>query len=288
MVKKMEVKKVVAVSVVTFGLGSVVGAGLHSFLTSTGDVNVEKLRETVVSRLDGQVNIGRVSKSQIESLYEIEFKSGGVGYVDSTGTFFLLAPMIDAKEKRVASRFVQAAGVVSGASVEAIPAKREEATFGGVAPAPTTNARVDVTQLRGGVTWKHGNGARRLIVFSDPHCSFCKQLDQVLRDPQQLPDTTVEIFPYPIRTLHPQAASAAAWVLCQPEGQRSKAWQSVIDGGSYGEATSACAQKVAAIEALGEAWAVQSTPTIFAENGSRMSGASGANALLQFLDANKR
>ena len=45
--------------------------------------------------------------------------------------------------------------------------------------------------LRDAVVWKSGNGKRRMVVFADPNCGYCKRLE---RDMQKLKDVTIYTF----------------------------------------------------------------------------------------------
>ena len=45
------------------------------------------------------------------------------------------------------------------------------------------------------VVWKNGNGKRRIAVFADPNCGYCKRFERGL---QELKDVTVYTFLIPI------------------------------------------------------------------------------------------
>ena len=47
-----------------------------------------------------------------------------------------------------------------------------------------------------------GNGSRKLVVFSDPDCPFCKRLEQ--QELAAITDVTVYTLLYPIDQLHPE------------------------------------------------------------------------------------
>ena len=55
-----------------------------------------------------------------------------------------------------------------------------------------------------------GNGKRKVAVFSDPDCPYCKRLE---KDLVNVTDVTIYTFLYPIPSLHPDAArkSKAIW-----------------------------------------------------------------------------
>ena len=45
------------------------------------------------------------------------------------------------------------------------------------------------------MVWKQGTGERKLVVFADPNCGYCKKFE---RDLQSVKDVTVYTFLYPI------------------------------------------------------------------------------------------
>lgn len=291
------------VNIVLFALVLVVG-GMYF----TAEVNparkqnsLDQVKRIFEENTGGKLKVKRAGASPVPDLIELELDGGAVGYVDKTGQYVLIAPMIDTKGQRIASNFVNLGAVKPGANVEAQTAGANVGTeqgikaVGGVAQtgfsAPVSaDTRVEISGLTGGIKWANGSGSKRLVVFSDPHCPYCKQLDQVLRDANALPDTTIEIFPYPLRNQHPRAAQVSASVWCQPESQRANAWQAAVNGVDPPEvpvaSLDACNKKVEAVERIGEAWGVVATPTMFAPNGARLSGAATAAEITQFINAN--
>ena len=59
-----------------------------------------------------------------------------------------------------------------------------------------------------------GNGERKLVVFSDPDCPFCAQLEKTLKN---VDNTTVYTFLFPIDQLHPDAARKSRMIWCAPD-----------------------------------------------------------------------
>lgn len=72
-----------------------------------------------------------------------------------------------------------------------------------------------------------GNGSRKMAVFSDPDCPFCKRLEQ--NELVDISDATIYTFLLPLDQLHPDAANKAKLIWCAPD--KAKAWQDwVING----------------------------------------------------------
>src|SRR5690606_30112049 len=67
------------------------------------------------------------------------------------------------------------------------------------------------------VVWKNGNGKRRLAVFADPNCGYCKQLEREL---QQLKDVTV--YTFVVAILGDDSKTKANNIMCT--SNRTQAW----------------------------------------------------------------
>ena len=63
-----------------------------------------------------------------------------------------------------------------------------------------------------------GNGKRKLAVFEDPNCGYCKRFE---RDLQKVDNVTVYMFLYPI--LGPDSAEKSKAIWCAKD--KAKAWQ---------------------------------------------------------------
>jgi thiol:disulfide interchange protein DsbC len=268
-------------------------------INATDTVDLDKIKSSFEKSTNDRVKVVQIRSSPVQGLFEMQFDNSSVGYTDASGRYVILAPMIDVQTKKVVSELVNVGGIQPGARVEANSQSGEARAapnvgVGGIAQASSAQAlpRPDLSVLKGGITWIHGNGSQRLVVFSDPRCPHCRALDQVLRDPTMVTNVTVEVFPFPLRAMHPDAAAISAKVWCQSPLQQAKAWQRAIDNESIPEVSPAehakCLQKVDASERLGDLWGVTGTPTMFAANGERLSGAVTAAEIAAFLKANKQ
>ena len=115
-----------------------------------------------------------------------------------------------------------------------------------------------------------GKGERKLAVFSDPDCPFCKRLEQDTL--AKLDNVTIYTFLYPLAQLHPDALRKSEQIWCSKD--RVAAWTSVMRNGAKLPAGKAnCATPLAEIAALGEKLGVGGTPALFLANGKMISGA---------------
>jgi thiol:disulfide interchange protein DsbC len=125
-----------------------------------------------------------------------------------------------------------------------------------------------------------GNGSRKLVVFSDPDCPFCKRLEQ--RELVNITDVTIYSFLFPLEQLHPDAANKSRAIWCSPD--RAKAWTEWVMNNQLPKTTTTCETPIEKIATLGRKLGVSSTPTLIFSDGKRMLGAYPAKEIEQALD----
>ena len=113
-----------------------------------------------------------------------------------------------------------------------------------------------------------GNGSRKMAVFSDPDCPFCKRLEQ--NELINITDVTVYTFLYPLEQLHPDSVNKARAIWCAPD--RGKAWQDWALSNQLVKKGAICDAPIDKNIALAKKLGVTSTPTIFFTDGKRMLG----------------
>ncbi|MSQ64221.1 MAG: DsbC family protein [Betaproteobacteria bacterium] len=126
---------------------------------------------------------------------------------------------------------------------------------------------------------QRGSGKRSLAMFSDPYCAYCRRLEQVLL---QLDDITIYVFMYPV--IRPAAADHSRAVWCSKD--RAKAWLdlAVGDNPKVPAAAPTCANPVDKVLALGRSLRINGTPTLFFVNGERAGGTMEIGQLRAKLD----
>ncbi len=193
----------------------------------------------------------------ISGVHEITFEDGGVGYMDDGGRYLFVGGLFDLASKQLLT-----------------PTRSSPA-----ATATAERINIDSLPLYGAITVKRGNGRRRLVVFSDPDCPHCRQLEQALAG---ITDITLYIFPYPLMELHPEAFDRAAGALCHSEPV--KGWQLAVAGGAgLPKPSERCRKKIEAIQKLGKLLSVTVTPTLINSAGFRANGALTTKELLQWI-----
>ncbi|SDI49718.1 DsbC family protein [Paraburkholderia phenazinium] len=219
--------------------------------SAQADQATDKLKATLQARLGDDATIKSISKSPIAGLYEVNLGTQIV-YSDATGDYLVLGDIVDAKTRKNLT--------------EARLAETNRIDF---ASLPFANA-VKVVK---------GNGSRKIAVFSDPNCPYCKQLETTLKS---IDNVTVYTFLYPVLSPDSTVKSKSIW--CSSD--RAKAWESWMQDHQAPTAAGTC--DTAAIDknlALGHAMNVDGTPTVFLADGRRLPGAVPADRLDKELAA---
>lgn len=137
--------------------------------------------------------------------------------------------------------------------------------------------------LKDAIAIRQGSGARKLVVFADPNCGYCKRFE---RDLASLKDVTIYTFLLPILGPDSTAKSRDIWCAKDP----AKAWRAwMIDGQAAPTAGDRCDS--AALErnsALGRRHKINGTPAVVFEDGTRRPGAMPLEAVERALVAAAR
>ncbi len=131
------------------------------------------------------------------------------------------------------------------------------------------------------LTTVRGNGRRKIAVFSDPNCPYCKRFEQTLA---KLDDITVYVFLYPV--IKPASVPLSKSVWCSRD--RDRAWHDLMLRGIAPAAPTDCDTPVEKLVALGHRLGARSTPTWFLQDGVRHSGAMRLEDIRQLLDRTSR
>jgi thiol:disulfide interchange protein DsbC len=113
-----------------------------------------------------------------------------------------------------------------------------------------------------------GDGSRKIAVFSDPDCPYCKRLE---RDLVKVDNVTIYVFLYPLVELHPKAPDIARAIWCS--GERAMAWDEYMLKGVVPKAAGTCDNPVDKLVEFGKSKRITGTPTIFFADGKRVPGA---------------
>jgi thiol:disulfide interchange protein DsbC len=141
-----------------------------------------------------------------------------------------------------------------------------------------TAVKFDTLPLDTAIKVVKGNGSRKIAVFADADCPYCKKFEQELVN---VKDITVYTFLYPLDQLHPEAGKKSKQIWCAPD--RAKAWEDWMLRNTLPKNDGKCANPLAKTAELGKKLNIQGTPAIIFTDGTRVPGAIPAAKLEQML-----
>jgi thiol:disulfide interchange protein DsbC len=212
------------------------------------------IRKNIAERLPDFPKIDEITKTPIAGLYEVR-AGAEVFYTDEQGNHLIDGQLIDTRTK-----------------VNLTEARLNKINAIDFASLP----------LKDALMWKVGSGARKIVVFADPNCGYCKRFE---RDLQRAKDVTVYTFLLPILGGDSPEKSRNIW--CAKDN--TAAWRNwMLDGvappRTMGECDSTAIERVTA---LARKYRVNGTPAIVFEDGKRVPGAMSLEQLEKQLIASR-
>ena len=233
----------------TFSLKSALMIALFASLSGWAHADEAVLRKNLAERLPTQAKIDEISKTPIAGLMEIRINGSDIYYTDAEGNYLIQGSLIDLKQKRNLTE--ERIEKLSAIEFDALPLK---------------NA---FTQVR-------GNGKRKLAVFADPNCGYCKRFE---KDLSKIENVTIYHILYPILGEDSQAKAKNIW--CAKE--KAKTWNDWMLNGVTPPAVKCDASAVDANVEFGKKNRVTGTPALFFADGSRVPGAIDAKQIEKLL-----
>jgi thiol:disulfide interchange protein DsbC len=122
--------------------------------------------------------------------------------------------------------------------------------------------------IKDALVYKQGNGSRKLAVFGDPNCGYCKQFE---RDLLTIKDVTIYTFVYPVLGPDSDAKSRAIWCSKDAAG----AWRGWMTADQpIQRPLGPCdAKAIDRTIAFGRKHKINGTPALVFEDGQRVPGA---------------
>jgi thiol:disulfide interchange protein DsbC len=238
-------------------LAAILAALACAFAVPWAHADEASIRKALAERLPRFPKIDEIQKTPIPGIYELRF-GVEILYSDENGShLFMGGPggnvnMLDTK---------------SGANLTEDRISKLTA--------------IDFSQLalKDAIVWKQGTGARKLVVFADPNCSYCRKFE---RDLQAVKDVTVYTFLYPILGGDSPEKARAIW--CAKDA--TKVWREWMLQGKEIPASANC--DVSALQrnvAFGQSHRITGTPGLVFEDGTHKAGAMNAAQIEQLLVA---
>ena len=197
------------------------------------------IRKNLAERIPQLQAIDEVNKSPMAGLYEVRVNGTEIYYTDAEANFLVQGSLIDTKQRRNLTE--ERVDKLTAINFEALP-------------------------FKDAFTIVRGNGKRRLAVFQDPNCGYCKRFE---RDLQKLNHVTIHMFLYPILSADSNEKSKNIW--CAKD--RAKAWQDWMVRDQTPAAANCDTSAIARNIDIGRKFKISGTPTLVFVDGSRVPGA---------------
>lgn len=215
-------------------------------LLLSGQASVKADEASVKKAVEGaypKFKVESVTKTPFAGLYEV-FMAGQIIYTDDKMTFLIAeGRLVDPKTKKD----------ITGERLDEL-----------------TKIDFSSLPLEQAIKVVKGNGSRKLVVFSDVDCPYCKRLER--NELANITDVTIYTYLYPLQQLHPDAPAKSKAIWCAPN--RVAAWQDWIMNDQLPKAASnSCPVPLEKVADLAKKIGVTSTPTLIFSNGKRMMGA---------------
>ena len=123
------------------------------------------IRKNLGERIPQMLKLDEVTKSAMPGLFEVRVNGTEIFYTDAEGNFLIQGSLIDTRLRRNLTE--ERVDKLTAISFDALP-------------------------LKDAFTIVRGNGKRKLAVFEDPNCGYCKRFE---RDLQKVDNVTIYMFP---------------------------------------------------------------------------------------------
>ena len=200
------------------------------------------IRKNLGERIPQLAKIDEVSKSPISGLFEIRVNGTEIYYTDAQGNYLVQGSLIDTKQRRNLTE--ERVDKLTAISFDALP-------------------------FKDAFTIVRGNGKRKLAVFEDPNCGYCKRFEREL---QNVDNVTIHMFLYPILSPDSTEKSKAIW--CAKD--KAKAWQDWMVRDQSPKAASCDSAAIERNVEIGRKYKITGTPTLIFADGARVPGAISA------------
>jgi thiol:disulfide interchange protein DsbC len=214
------------------------------------DANLKKI---LADRLPSLPKIEEISKTPMPGVFEVRVQGNELFYTDAKGDFLIQGALIDTKQKRNLTE--ERTDKLSAVSFDSIPLK------------------LAFTQVK-------GNGKRKLVVFADPNCGYCKRFE---KDLQKIDNVTIYHMLYPV--LGEDSKTKSRNIACAKD--RAKTWNDWMLQGVTPPTVACDNHNIDAIVEFGKKNRINGTPTLFVADGTRVPGAIDAAQVETLLNSVK-
>ena len=207
------------------------------------------IRKNLAERLPNLPKIDEVSKTPMPGLYEVRVNQSELFYTDEKGDFLIQGSLIDTQARTDLTE--QRLDKLTAIAFKDLP-------------------------LKDAFTIVRGNGKRKMAVFEDPNCGYCKRFE---RDLAKIDNVTVHLFLYPILSADSNEKSRNIW--CAKD--KAKAFTDWMVRDVTPPAATCDTAAVTRNVEFGKKARITGTPTIIFADGTRVPGAIDSARIEKFL-----
>ena len=197
------------------------------------------IRKNLKERMPHVQPIDEVRRTPMPGLFELRVDGTEIYYTDVAGNFLLQGQLIDTRTQRNLTEDRQQK--ISAIDFKTLP-------------------------IKDAITIVRGKGERKLAVFEDPNCGYCKRFEREL---QKADNITVYLFLYPILGKDSVEKSKTIWCAKDP----GKTWQDWMVRDQAPAATSCDTAAIKRNVDFGQKMKITGTPTLVFSDGTRVPGA---------------
>ena len=217
--------------------------------TFTATAQEATIRKNLGERIPQLQKIDEVSKSPMPGLFEIRVNGTEIFYTDAEGNFLVQGSLIDTRQRRNLTE--ERVDKLTAINFDSLP-------------------------LKDAFTIVRGNGKRKLAVFEDPNCGYCKRFE---KDLQKVDNVTIHMFLYPILGADSVEKSKNIW--CAKD--KSKAWTDWMVRDQTPAGANCDSAAITRNVELGRKYKITGTPTLVFTDGSRVPGAISTAQVEKYL-----
>lgn len=207
------------------------------------------IRKNLTTRMPGLTEIDEITKTPMDGLYEVRVGTE-IAYTDAEGNFLIHGNLLDTKARK-------------NLTEERI--------------AKLTAIDFDSLPVKNAFTIVRGNGKRKLAVFEDPNCGYCKRFE---KDLAKVDNVTVHLFLIPI--LGEDSVTKSRQIWCSAD--KAKTWADWMQREVAPKGNAVCnTEALTANVAFAKKYNITGTPTLVFADGTRVPGAINSQQVEQHL-----
>jgi len=196
------------------------------------------IRKNLKERMPHIQPIDEIKRTPMAGLFELRVDGTEIYYTDASGSYLIQGQLIETKTPRnLTDERVQK---ITAIDFKTLP-------------------------VRDAITIVRGNGERKLAVFADPNCGYCKRFERELAKADNI---TVYLFLYPILGKDSVDKSKSIWCAKEP----GKSW---LDWMVRDQSPASATCDTAALKRnaeFGQKMKITGTPTLIFTDGTRVPG----------------